>query len=183
MTIKSGLGGLLLAVLTVLPALSADLYRTGISAQSLRQEPVPRTFKVEFQSFPDATDQMRAIFHEELQKRGFRLDEIGSTVMIVRWDGQFREIETPPRVQAQGRGGNQSRTELGFSITLGAPPAKEGEETYSMGASISDPDGEIWKGKVIVVTESQRKTAILRNLIGKLLDTIGSTISTDSVRQ
>lgn len=165
----------LVGMLLPIARVNADgAFKTTNSAQVLRTGGIDRAVKVEFDGVPGPPEKMRAIFHEELERRKFRLDPVGSTVMTIRWNGPFRDDSKIDRLKLQGKGGSQSRSELGFAIVLGEPKADEGEATYSLGASISDGAGEIWKGKVIAVTGSTQKSLILRRMIRQLLDTVGT---------
>lgn len=158
-------------------AFADQAYKTSNTAQVMRAGNIERALKVEFDGVPGPPEKMRAIFHEELEHRGFRLDPVSATVMTVRWDGPFREDSRVDRLKLRGQGGSQSRTELGFAIVLGSPNAGEGETTYSLGASIGDRDDEIWKGKVIAVTDSMQKSLILRRMVRQLLDTVGLDVA------
>lgn len=157
--------------------LAADVYKTATTAQVLREGKVARNLKVEFDGIPGPPEQMRAIFHEEMERRKYRIDPVAETVMTIRWNGPFRESDRQDRLQLKGKGGNQSRTELGFSLALGSPAEEEGETTYSLGASVADRNGEVWKGKVIVVTASKQKSSILRQMTRQLLDSVGGNIA------
>ena len=173
-------GGLVLGLAFGLAGLGqaalAEVYKTAASAEQIRKVAIEPAMKVEFDGVPGPPEKMRAIFHEEMERRKFRVDEVSSTVMTIRWNGPFREMDDQNRLQLKGRGGNQSRTELGLSIILGAPAEEDGEATYSLGARISDSDGEIWKGKVIVVSASKQKSQILREMVRVLLDSVGRTV-------
>lgn len=151
----------------------ADSYALSISGQKTGSQKVPEAMQLQFQGLVETPEEMKAIFGQVLEQKGYRIDPVGDTVVVVRWSGLFREGELPPRFQAQAKGGSQSKTELGFSIRLGSPAARDGEATYTIGASIANPDGEIWKGKVIYVSSSTNKNRIMRAMINRLVDVFG----------
>lgn len=148
----------------------------AISSESLRALPANPTMKIEFDGISSPPENMRAIFHEEVERRNVLIDPVSETVMVVRWDGPFHENDNSARLQLEGRGGARSRTELGLVITLGTPFVAEGELTYSLGVAIEDSVGIIWKGKVIMVTASQRKSDILRQMSRRLAEYIGLAV-------
>jgi hypothetical protein len=167
----------ILLVNAIPAAVEADGYKTAVSAEVMRPVPKRMSFKVEFDGVPGPPEKMRAIFHEEIERRKFRIDPVSEAVMVVRWGGPFRENDDAARLRLKGKGGTQSRTELGFSITLGTPATVDDEATYSLGAAIMDGAGDIWKGKVILVTASKQKSHILRQMTRQLIDSVGLTVT------
>lgn len=154
----------------------ADPYSVAITAERVQEVPVPKSLKVYYEGIPGPPEQMKAIFSAELERRGYRLDPISGTIVTVRWLGPFGASDKTPRFRPLGGGGSQSRTELGFAITLGRPALKDGGPTYTIGASIASSQGELWKGKVIAVTESRQKSRIMRSMIDRLVGAIGLAI-------
>lgn len=167
---------ILVSGLTVSGTVQADSYAAAISGHKMGTQEVPKALQLQFQGLGGTPEEMKAIFGQVLEQKGYRIDPIGDTVVVVRWSGLFRDGELPPRFQAQAKGGNQSKTELGFSIRLGSPPERDDEATYTIGASIANPDGEIWKGKIIYVSSATKKSRIMRAMIDRLVDAFGQEL-------
>lgn len=162
-----------LAVLAASPAAMAQRVAGEMKAEVLRQAPLPKNLHVRLDNQIAGADKVRAIFHDVLDRRGYRIQSTSEFELLVRWDGQIEDSGFESRFRPEGRVGSNSAASLGLSIMLSSPNAREGEETYTVGCQLSDRDGHVWKAKIVAVSGDTNRTRIVRYLAERLVDAMG----------
>lgn len=170
------LSAVLSAALQAPPA-AAQRLAGEMKAEVVRQAALPERLHVRLDRDVAGADTVRAIFHDVLDRRGYRIDETSEFELLVRWDGQLDEDGFESRFRPEGRVGSNSAASLGLSIMLASPNAQDGEETYTVGCQLSDGTGHVWKAKIVAVSADTNRTRIVRYLAERLIDAMGQEVA------
>lgn len=166
---------LLAAVIPPAPALAQRL-AGEMKAEVVRAAALPERLHVRLDRAVDGADTVRAIFHDVLDRRGYRIDTASDYELLVRWDGRLAGNGFQSRIRPEGRVGSNSANSLGLSILLESPAAGDGEETFTVGCLLSDASGPVWKARIVAVSADRDRERIVRFLAERLIDRMGEAV-------
>ena len=168
----------LLMIVVAATTLSASGPLRGVmSARLTRSLPDVEVLALRSPDGSEASSRLRALLHDALEARGYRIDPAARHALELRWRGPFWSDRTAqPRGELKGQGGSRSGTSLGYSIILLVPDRVQGAATYTIGLRLSDEAGEVWAGKAVAIARDMKPATIARALYRRLLDKLGEDV-------
>lgn len=140
--------------------------------------PDDATLTVDFRDDTDLNNRLRAVFENELKKRGYSVSDRGDLALTFETLVEEKLSADKPAT-VLGRGGSKSGAEASFQfrVPLKKPKPEVGGRRYSLNVVVARPGGaQLWVASAVAVAAHGERFAVQRSMVVALVETLGQTV-------
>jgi hypothetical protein len=140
--------------------------------------PDDSTITVAFRDDTDLNNRLRAVFENELKKRGYRLSDSGDLTLTFETLVEEKLSADKPATVV-GRGGSKSGAEASFQfrIPLKKPKPEVDGRRYSLNVAVARHNANpLWVASAVAVATHGERFAVQRSMVVALVETLGQTV-------